>query len=116
VAENDKCLSEDAINIFVKFKSKLFIPNAFSPNGDGINDVFYATGSDATFLKSFSVFNRWGKQVFAVNNVPGNDPSYGWDGTLSGGKAQVGVYYYIIELIGEDKKVIRLSGNVTLLK
>ena len=72
IVENAHCTAEDAINIIIKYdNAKIVIPNAFSPNGDGINDIFYPTGNDASNLKSFAIFNRWGAQIFAVNNVLG---------------------------------------------
>ncbi len=114
--ENEHCSAEDEINIIVTYDNRIVIPNAFSPNGDGINDVFYPVGTNAPFVKSMTIFNRWGKQIFTVTNVPGNDPAYGWKGTWNGVAAQVGVYYYIIELIGANNKPVQYTGHVTLLK
>ena len=115
--ENEHCTAEDEINIIVAYDNRgITIPNAFSPNGDGINDVFYPTGINASFVKSLTIYNRWGKQLFAVNNVPGNDPAYGWNGTWKGVAAEIGVYYYIAELVGRDNKTAQYTGNVTLLK
>lgn len=114
--ENEHCIAEDEIKIIVTYDNRVVIPNAFSPNGDGINDVFYPTGNNASFVKSLTIFNRWGKQIFSVLNVPGNDPAYGWNGTWKGAAAEVGVYYYIAELVGADNKTKKYTGNVTLLK
>lgn len=115
--ENEHCSAEDQINIMVTYDNRvIFIPNAFSPNGDGINDVFYPTGANASFVKSMTIFNRWGKQIFALNNFRGNDPAHGWKGTWNGMPAQVGVYYYIIEFIGPNNKPLQYTGYVTLLK
>ncbi len=115
--ENEHCFAEDTINIIMTYdNSGVFIPNAFSPNGDGINDVFFPAGNNASFIKSMTIYNRWGKQIFTVNNIPGNDPAYGWKGTWNGVAAEVGVYYYIIELFGADNKPVQYTGYVTLLK
>lgn len=115
--ENEHCSAGDEINIIITYDNRgITVPNAFSPNGDGINDVFYPIGRNASFVKSMTIFNRWGKQIFVINNVPGNDPAYGWKGTWNGAAAQVGVYYYIIELIGENNKPVQYTGHVTLLK
>ncbi|WP_018612736.1 T9SS C-terminal target domain-containing protein [Segetibacter koreensis] len=117
LVENEHCSAEDEIKIVVNYNNaKVVIPNAFSPNGDGINDVFYPTGNDASNVKSFTIYNRWGRQVFGVNNVSGNDPGYGWNGTVNGKPAEVGVYYYIIEVVGVDYKITKYAGYVTLLK
>ncbi|HLL41691.1 MAG TPA: PKD domain-containing protein, partial [Segetibacter sp.] len=115
--ENEHCSAEDQINIVVTYDNRvIFIPNAFSPNGDGINDVFFPTGANASFVKSMTIFNRWGKQIFVLNNFRGNDPAYGWKGTWNGIAAQVGVYYYIIEFIGPNNKLLQYKVYVTLLK
>jgi len=114
--ENEHCSAEDEIKIIVTYDNRVVIPNAFSPNGDGINDIFYPTGNNASFVKTLTIFNRWGKQMFSVLNVPGNDPAYGWNGTWKGAVAEVGVYYYIAELVGADNKIKQYTGNVTLLK
>jgi len=115
--ENEHCFAEDEIKIIVTYDNRgVVIPNAFSPNGDGINDVFYPTGNNASFVKSLTIYNRWGNQMFSVLNVPGNDPAYGWNGTWKGAAAQVGVYYYIAQLVGADNKTKQYTGNVTLLK
>jgi gliding motility-associated-like protein len=115
--ENEHCYTEDEIKIIVTYDNNgIVIPNAFSPNGDGINDVFYPTGNNASIVKSFTIFNRWGKQIFTVSNVPGNDPVYGWNGTWKGVSAEVGVYYYIAEFAGANNKTIQYTGYVTLLK
>lgn len=115
--ENEHCSSEDEVNIIVTYDNRgMVVPNAFSPNGDGINDVFFPTGANASFVKSMTIYNRWGKQIFTLNNFPGNDPAYGWNGTWNGTAAEVGVYYYIIELIGVNNKPLQYTGHVTLLK
>lgn len=115
--ENESCFAEDKINIIVTYDNRgILVPNAFSPNGDGINDVLYPIGTNVSFVKSFIIYNRWGKQIFAVTNVPGNDPTYGWKGTWNGMAAEVGVYYYILEVIGANNKPVQYSGHVTLLK
>lgn len=67
-------------------------------------------------VKSFAIYNRWGKQIFSVTNVPGNDPAHGWNGTWKGTAVEVGVYYYIAALAGADNKIVQYTGYVTLLK
>ncbi|MBS1651451.1 MAG: gliding motility-associated C-terminal domain-containing protein [Bacteroidetes bacterium] len=88
------------------------IPTGFSPNGDGVNDVFMPLGS-AEFVSNydFRVFNRWGQQVFQTNN-----PLMGWDGNFSGQQSQTGVYAFVItykNVYGQDKLA---KGNVTLIR
>jgi gliding motility-associated-like protein len=92
------------------------IPNAFTPNGDGRNDIFYVMGSqDIKMISSFSVFDRWGMAVFSEKNVPANDPVFGWNG-LHGGKpltAESYVYVIVIEFNDGTKQVYR--GSVVLI-
>jgi gliding motility-associated-like protein len=90
--------------------STITIPNAFSPNGDGINDLF---SPETENLKSYSctIFNRWGNQVFNSDEV-----SRSWDGKYNGCECPEGVYYYIIEANGLDGKQYRQSGFVMLMR
>jgi len=75
----------------------LYMPNAFSPNGDGKNDVFRIPLNVDILLREFSVFDRWGNKIFSTHDV-----SYGWDGTEHGTWANTGVYVYIIS--GSNEK------------
>ena len=89
------------------FTDSLFIPNVFSPNGDGYNDYFEIIGTDnpCIGIQKLSIFNRWGKKVFEVE---GNKLK--WDGTNNENKLKEGVYFYILET-----KEFKKSGSVTLL-
>jgi len=87
------CLNSDTINILVEaVQNQLFFPNAFTPNGDGDNDVFMAIGAtdDVSFYQ-LMIFNRWGQMVFETNN-----PLHGWDGYYEGKLSPHGVYVYKI--------------------
>lgn len=94
----------------------LRLPNAFSPNGDGLNDVFYAITRGEMELLNFSIYNRWGQRIYQTNGLA--TPSNGWDGTFKGVDQPGGVYTYVIKyrpvlLPGE---VALKSGNVTLIR
>ena len=93
-----------------------FIPNTFSPNGDGINDAFYLRGSGLFRVKSLMIFNRWGEIVFEKREFPVNDPSSGWDGNYKGKKAKPDVYVYQIEIICSNGEIIKYSGNIALIQ
>ena len=95
----------------------VYIPDAFTPNGDGKNDVFYiVSGPEVTTVKSFGVYNRWGQQVFSMQNFQANSPVYGWDGRVGGKNApsQVFVYYVTVLLKGGAEKTYK--GTVTLIR
>ncbi|MBL7890399.1 MAG: gliding motility-associated C-terminal domain-containing protein [Bacteroidia bacterium] len=89
--------------------SDIFVANAFSPNGDGINDVIHAKG-DIKEL-DFRIFNRWGEQVFYTN-----DASKGWDGTFNGLELNNGVFFYVLSGINNIGERIELKGNISLIK
>jgi gliding motility-associated-like protein len=93
-----------------------FIPNTFSPNGDGVNDVFYLRGSGLFRINSLMIFNRWGEIVFEKKNLSINDPLGGWDGTYKGKKAKPDVYIYQIEIVCGNGEIIKYAGNVALVQ
>jgi gliding motility-associated-like protein len=93
-----------------------FIPNTFSPNGDGVNDIFYLRGAGLFRVKSLMVFNRWGEVVFEKREFPVNDPLSGWDGNYKGKKAKPDVYVYQIEIICSNGEIIKYSGNIALIQ
>jgi gliding motility-associated-like protein len=88
------------------------VPNGFTPNGDGINDIFRPLGS-SEFVSEFemTVWNRWGQEVFRST-----DPLNGWDGKFKGQDAQSGVYAYIINYKSIYKELKMVKGNVTLTR
>jgi gliding motility-associated-like protein len=75
------------------------IPNAFTPNGDGRNDVFYIPqGAEGSMIRDFIVFNRWGEKMFEAHHVPPGDRASGWNGNYKGKPAAPGTYAYTINL------------------
>ncbi|MFT4665593.1 MAG: gliding motility-associated-like protein [Polaribacter sp.] len=109
------CVATDDINITVNKIRPIYIPNAFSPNGDGINDFFTLYGNVAAeSIREFRVFNRWGAQVYEGRDLPLGDNQNGWDGIFKGEKSQTGVYafYAIVRFI--DGVEILYEGDVTL--
>ncbi len=94
-----------------------FIPDIFSPNNDGVNDVFYIQSNDQiTEVNALRIFDRWGNQVFEKTHFPPNDAQYGWDGSYSGKVLNPGVYVYWVELVVNGGQVITKSGDMTLMK
>ena len=88
----------------------IFIPSAFTPNGDGKNDVLRVLGGEIKEL-DMKIFNRWGQVVFSTRERSG-----GWDGTLNGKAQPGGVYVYAVLLILKDGTVINKKGTVLLIK
>ena len=105
------CMALDTSIVRIDFRSPVLVPNAFSPNGDGLNDVFGVANFKFQKLLEFRVFDRWGKQVFETTN-----PARGWDGTIDGKAASSDVYYYYIRLGYGDDYVETFKGDVTLIR
>ncbi len=95
--------------------SNLFIPNTFSPNGDGSNDKFYPRGVGLDRVKVLRIFNRWGEVVFEKRDFPINDANAGWDGTYKGKKPQADVYVFQAEVFCQNGEIIKLNGNIALI-
>ncbi|SEA77116.1 gliding motility-associated C-terminal domain-containing protein, partial [Chitinophaga terrae (ex Kim and Jung 2007)] len=90
--------------------NNIFVPNLFSPNGDGMNDIMYVYGTSIAQLE-FRIYNQWGQLVFTSK-----DQRQGWDGTMSGQRQPVGVYVYIVKATMQDGTVVTKKGNVTLMR
>ena len=117
VVNNGNCVAADSIKITVICNNaNFFVPNTFSPNGDGVNDVFYVRGKGLNIVPSLTIFNRWGQIVFQKKDFSPNDPSAGWDGTFNGQKAPVDVYVYTLEIICDNSEIIPIHGNVALIR
>lgn len=105
------CRDTAYVNIKVIYESDLSIPNAFSPNGDGLNDEFKIINHQFEKLLNFSIYNRWGQMVFSTTDI-----DKGWDGTFNNQEASVGVYIYVIEYVLPTKERKIIKGDLTLLK
>ncbi len=115
--DSNGCRNTGQIEVIVFcVNANVFIPNTFSPNNDGSNDVFYVRGKGLERVKTLRIFNRWGEVVFEKNNFPVNDASFGWNGTFKGNKAQPDVYVYQVEVFCENSDIIRYEGNVALIQ
>lgn len=111
------CSASDTINIKVTCsKDQVFVPNAFSPDGDGINDILMVRASGIVSVKYFRVFNRWGEVVFEQSNFVPNNPLYGWNGKVKGVAGGPDVFVYTWEAICENGSVLSDKGNVTIIK
>ena len=111
------CMSKDVVNVFATCTGdNLFIPNTFSPNGDGINEVFYPRGRGIEKIKSMKIFSRWGQLVYLKENFLANDQNAAWNGKRQGQFVTPDVYVYMIELVCENGNIITLKGDVTLIR
>jgi gliding motility-associated-like protein len=88
------------------------LPNAFSPNGDLRNDIFKLINANYIDIIQFSIYNRWGEEVFSSRN-----PTIGWEGDFKGNPCEVGTYHYVVRYTClYTGKTDLLKGDVTLVR
>lgn len=110
------CLAHDDIVIRVFLKRKLYIPNSFSPNLDGINDVFAVYGGETVdHVRSMAMFDRWGNSLFYAEEFPA-DGTTGWDGRYRDQPMDPGVYVYVVEIVFIDGSARLYKGDLQLMK
>lgn len=93
-------------------ESKLEMPNAFSPNGDGINDIYKAKDGYQSIIEFHAyIFNRWGQKLYEWD-----DPAGGWDGKYNGKDVKQGVYFVLVKAKGADGRTFNIRRDVNLLR
>lgn len=104
---------QDAQPITIQIsESKLEMPNAFSPNGDGINDIYRAKNSYQSIVEFDAyIFNRWGQKIYEWH-----DPAGGWDGKFNGKDVKQGVYFVLVKAKGADGRKYNIKKDVNLLR
>ncbi len=105
------CIGEAYVRLRVYKGPEIYVPTAFTPNGDGKNDRFYPFPVGIKAINYFRVFNRWGQLVFSSNTL-----YRGWDGKLQGVDQPAGVYVWMAQGIDKNNKVISHQGTVTLIR
>ncbi len=110
ITYNDHCVVSSSLTVIVDNNLEVFIPNSFSPNGDGNNDVFtiYGQGIKAVEL---DIFNRWGEKIYESNSQ-----FAGWDGTYKGALQNPGVYVYNVKITFLDNRTKERTGSITILR
>ncbi|MFB6454848.1 M43 family zinc metalloprotease [Chitinophaga sp. Hz27] len=111
------CIATAATAFQSSILERTSMPTAFTPNGDGQNDIFYVIGSrDIVMVKSFNIFNRMGNKVFEASNTPANDKAYGWNGMVNGRQANMDSYVYFALLTFTDGTTQLIKGSFVLLR
>src|SRR5678815_4786629 len=105
------CSSYDTVTIKIYDGPEIYVPGAFSPNKDGLNEVLKALPVGMMEFKYFTIFNRLGHTVFSTSN-----PSRGWDGTYNGKPQNVGAYIWIAAAVGFRGNMIFRKGTVILVR
>jgi gliding motility-associated-like protein len=112
VSTPEGCYGNDSIKIYIfNTQPQVFIPSAFTPNGDGLNDVFRPTVAGMEQFLYFRIYNRWGQLLFSTN-----EPNRGWDGNYNGSKQESGTYVYVIEAVDYMNKPYVKKGTFVLIR
>lgn len=102
-----------SITVFVKDDNKIWAPNAFTPDGNKINDFFNVFGKNLVLVEELIIFDRWGEQIYQGFEL---DPSEGWDGTLNGVQLNPAVFVYYAVGVFRDGTKAEIYGDVTLVR
>ena len=118
VIDTNGCSNLASITLLVDKRPHIFVPNVFSPNGDGNNDIFYIFSDikDEVTIKSLQIFSRWGEKVFEVYDFLPNDPAYGWNGLYRGRLLNPAVFVWYAEIEFIDGRVELFKGDVVLVR
>ncbi len=117
VIDTNGCEGSDILALFVRKDRNIFIPNVFSPNGDGTNDQFMIfSGDDVLRVKSFLVFSRWGETVFEYYDFVPNNPAFGWDGKHRGEPLNPAVFAWFAVVEFVDGEEVLFEGDVSLVR
>ncbi len=113
---NEECADSALIMFLVDNTRRIYAPNVFSPNFDGINDYFYLQSPDFGRINSFKVFDRWGSLVFHSSNSELNNPTSGWDGSVGKERIKAGVFLWEAEIVFLDGLTEILYGDISIIK
>jgi gliding motility-associated-like protein len=117
IVDSNGCAAEDDVRITMVDSSDVYIPNAFSPDGDGVNDRFTIFASDfVQQISDMQIYDRWGNRTFQRSDFQPNDESLGWDGTFRGQEMKPAVFVYKIVVLTKDGVETEYSGDVTLIR
>jgi len=111
------CRLTDDVLITVGRDYRLYVPNAFTPNGDGVNDrILPFGGEEVVRVIRWRIYDRWGNLVHDRSDLPPGDPALGWDGNFAGRPLNPAVFVYQLEVAIEDGRIITVYGDVTLVR
>lgn len=111
------CFYQDSVTVRVNQDRNVYIPNAFSPNGDGINDRFFVNADQSvSSINYLQVYGRWGGLLYEGLGITPNDPNTGWDGMVNGRAAAGQVVVYTMEVVFLDGTTRQYDGEVMLLR
>lgn len=117
VMDVNGCEGSDMVFVNLNRRRNVFIPNAFSPNGDGINDFFQlSTGQGVAEVNSFRIYDRWGTLLYIKENFLPNNVDDGWDGRFRGRSLSMNTYVYVAEVTFIDNETLVFKGGLNLVR
>lgn len=117
VIDTNGCAAMDKVTVVVSEERPFYVPTAFSPNGDGTNDLlFLYAGPEVAKVHAFRIFDRWGNLVFYEKNFDPNTPQFGWNGSFDGHPLDPAVFVWMAEMEFVNGKVKSFHGDVTLVR
>lgn len=116
VTDANGCSASDLIVVNVDKTRKVFVPTAFTPNGDNVNDVLLTHGETDTYVRDFKIFDAWGEQVFEASNFKLGDSTIFWDGKLNGKEMNSGTFVWYLDVIYIDGDTDLVKGSFDLLR
>jgi gliding motility-associated-like protein len=114
--DEHECTYADSVHVMVQKAYHIYIPNSFSPNRDGLNDVLLVYGQPGTQVSYFRIYSRWGGLVFESTNSLVNEHSSGWNGQINGKMAPSDVYLWTSKIRFIDGEEKNYAGDVTVLR
>lgn len=110
VKNETNCIDSISLTVYIYPEYRLFIPDAFSPNGDGLNDIFKPS-SIGIKEYNFEIFNRWGEMIYKSSG-----PDDGWDGSFKGNRSPQGAYVYLLNVVDIKGMSHRFNGKIVLIR
>jgi gliding motility-associated-like protein len=116
--DSNGCTASAPLQLLVRRDRPVGVPTAFSPNGDGNNDVIFIFAQEGVLreINYFRIFDRWGEEVFFEENFQPNDPAFGWDGMLDGEFMNPAVFVFVAEVVFDDGTTEVIDGDFSLVK
>lgn len=117
IVDINGCIYEDFLTIFVDHNFDIFVPNAFTPNGDGNNDHFYVPHNPSIKeIVAFDIYDRWGNHLFGVKNKLSGEASFSWDGTFQGRLMNPAIFVYKIKYTSFQNELYEKYGTFALIR
>ena len=117
VTSDSGCIANDSVLIAIECKnSNIFMPMAFTPNGDNLNDYYYPMAAGIKSVAKFVIFNRTGQVVFEASNFIPNDKKFGWNGKFKGTDQPLGSFVYTLQMVCDAGETIVTKGSFVLIR